>query len=119
MNRAVVNLFSIGLLLVGTSKPAMSQRSLSATYDNSRQVKLQGVVTRIDWVNPSAFFFVEVHDSTGTVANWAVEVGNLLDLERDGWKSSSLHIGDQVTVDAIAARGERRQASAKSVMLTK
>ena len=119
MNRAVVNFFSIGLLLICTSEPAMSQRSFSAIYDSSRQVKLQGVVTRIDWVNPSAFFFIDVHDSTGTAANWAVEVGSPLDLERDGWKSSSLHIGDQVTVDAIAARGETRQASAKSVMLTK
>ena len=119
MNRAVVNLFSIGLLLICTSESATSQRSFSAIYDSSRQVKFQGVVTRIDWVNPSAFFFVDVHDSTGTVANWAVEVGNPLDLERDGWKSNSLHIGDQVSVDAIAARGETRQASAKSVMLTK
>ena len=118
MNRAVVNLFSIGLLLICTSESATSQRSFSAIYDSSRQVKFQGVVTRIDWVNPSAFFFVDVHDSTGTVANWAVEVGNPLDRNamagnriRSYWRSSD--------VDAIAARGETRQASAKSVMLTK
>jgi hypothetical protein len=118
-NRAAVPILLIGLLIALGGKPAMSQRSFSTAYDNGRQVKLQGFVTRIDWVNPSAFFLVDVNDSAGTVTTWAVEIGNPLELERDGWKSNAIHIGDQVTVDGIAARGEARQASAKSVVLTK
>src|SRR5215831_14715051 len=118
MNRAAPA-FLMGLLIALAPRPAMSQRSFSTTYDSARQVKLQGVVTRVDWVNPSAFFLVNVNDSAGTATTWAVEIGNPLDLERDGWKSNALHIGDQVTVDGVAARGEARQASAKSVVLTK
>jgi hypothetical protein len=106
----------IGFISVTTG---LAQRSFSTAYDSSRQVALQGVVTRIDWVNPNAFFFVDVRDASGTVTNWAVEFGNPLELERDGWKPSALHIGDQVTVDGIPTRGETRQASAKSVVLTK
>jgi hypothetical protein len=79
---------------------------------------LQGVVTRIDWVTPSAFFFLDVRDATGTVANWAVEIGNPIELERDGWKRSTLQIGDTVAVDGLPARSEARQASAKSVTRT-
>jgi hypothetical protein len=119
MNRAALNALSIGLLIALAGKPAMAQRSFSMTYDSSRQVRLQGVVTKIDWVNPNAFFFVDVRDSAGIVTSWAVDLGSLLDLDRDGWKSSTLHIGDQVTVDGIPARGETRQTSAKSVVLTK
>src|ERR1700674_3694659 len=84
----------------------MSGQSLSAAYDSSRQVKLQGPVTRIDWVNPHAFLFMDVKDAAGTVMNWAVEFGNPLDLEKDGWKRSALHIGDLVTVEGIPARTE-------------
>jgi len=119
MNRAALNALSIGLLIALAGEPALPQRSFSTAYDSGRQVKLQGVVTRIDWVNPSAFFLMDVRDPAGTFTTWAVEIGNPLELERDGWKSNGLHIGDQVTVDGIAARGETRQASAKSVVLTK
>ena len=49
--------------------PVLSQSSFSATYDSSRQVKMQGIVTRIDWVTPNAFFFIDVRDATDTVAN--------------------------------------------------
>jgi hypothetical protein len=89
----------------------------SLGYDNTRQMTLHGSVTRVDWVNPRAYFFVNVRDPQGTVANWAVDFGNPLDLEKDGWKRSVLHIGDIVTVDAVPARGSSRRALAKSVVL--
>src|SRR5438477_5202188 len=104
------------LFVFAITVPVSSQPPFSATYDSSRQVKLQGPVTRIDWVNPHAFFFIDVRDATGTIANWAVEFGNPLDLERDGWKRSALHIGDVATVEGIPAR-VARQAFAKSVVV--
>ena len=70
-------------------------------------------------MNPSAFFSMNVRDATGTVAPWAVEIGNPLDLQKDGWKSTALHIGDMVTVEGIPARGPRRQAMATSVVLAR
>ena len=85
-------------------------------YDAERQVRLEGPVTRIDWVNPRAFLFIDVRDASGVVANWAVEFGNPIDLERGKWTRSSLRIGDVVTVDASPARGPSRQALARSVV---
>jgi hypothetical protein len=82
-------------------------------------VKLQGVVTRVEWVNPNAFLFIDVKDATGTVTNWGIQFGNPLELERSGWKQTALHIGDAVTVEGTPARGVTRQANAKSVVLTK
>lgn len=96
---------------------AWGESAPSAIYDSTRQVTLHGAVTRMDWVNPRAFFFVNVKDSSGTVTNWAVDFGNPLDMEKDGWKSSMLHIGDIVTVQGVPARGSGRQALAKSVVL--
>ena len=102
-----------GTLLLCAQAPSV------ATYDNARRVTLKGPVTRIDWVNPRAFFFVNVADTGGGVTNWAVEFGNPLDLEKDGWKRTSLGIGDVVSVEAIPARGEAKQAFATSVSLAR
>src|ERR1700676_5038897 len=98
---------------------ASGETAPSSAYDGTRQVKLHGAVTRIDWVNPRAYLFVNVRDSGGTITNWAVEFGNPLDLEKDGWKRSALHIGDVVTVEGSPARTEARRALAKSVTLTR
>jgi len=110
---------AVGLAILMAGVSVVAQQPFSATYDTGRQVKLDGIVTRIDWVNPNAYLFIDVRDAAGTITNWAVEFGNPLDLERDGWKRSSLRIGDAVTVDGNPARGENRQAFAKSVVLTR
>ena len=92
-----------------------AQRAASAVYDTERQIRFEGIVTRIDWVNPRAFFFVDVRDGD-VVANWAVEFGNPIELERNRWKRSALHIGDIVTVDATPARDVTRQVLARTVV---
>ena len=94
-----------------------AQGPASSTYDRERKLKLEGPVTRLEWVNPRAFVFIDVRDPAGTFTNWAVEIGNPLDLERDGWKRSTLKIGDVVTVEGMPARGQKRQAAATSVVL--
>jgi len=101
------------------SAPAFAQSGFSATYDPGRTIKLSGPVTRIEWANPHAFVYVNVRDTAGTITNWAVEIGNPLDLEDSGWKSSAVHIGDILNVDGILTRDETRQAFAKSVTLAR
>jgi hypothetical protein len=105
--------------MIAVTASAYAQSGSSATYDNSRPVKFSGAVTRIEWVNPHAFIFVNVKDAAGTIVNWAVEIGNPLDLEQDGWKPAALRIGDIVNIDAVLARNEKRQALARSVILAR
>src|SRR5215831_4370441 len=109
--------FAVSGILLATA--AYGQSGFSAAYDNGRQVKLKGAITRIEWTNPHAFLFIDVQDSAGTMANWAVEIGNPLDLEDAGWKPTAVHIGDIVNVDGIPARGDGKQAFAKSVTLAR
>jgi len=114
-----LEILAVIAVIVLSAVAALAQRAPSANYESDKKVKLAGVVTRIDWVNPSAFIFVNVKDSTGTISNWAVEIGNPLELQKDGWKWNTLHIGDTVTVEGVPARGPRRQALATSVVLSK
>ncbi|MBV8844355.1 MAG: hypothetical protein JO307_16230 [Bryobacterales bacterium] len=107
---------SLGL---AASVPVAAQDAFSATYDNTRQVTLKGPITRIEWANPHAYVFLNVAGADKIVENWAVQIGNPLDLERDGWKRSTVKIGDVVTVDGYPARGDALQAFAKSVTLAR
>src|SRR5690348_1739728 len=90
--QAVFTVFSLSFLAAAL---AFAQQTTPATYETARKVTLKGTVTRIEWTNPRAYIFLNVDDA-GTVTNWAVEIGNPLDLEKDGWKSDSVKIGDSV-----------------------
>ncbi len=90
-------------------------QAVLAPYEPTQQLKLKGPVTRIEWVNPRAYVFVNSTDSTGTTTSWAIDIGNPLELERSGWKSDTLHTGDIVTVDANPARAQQLRALAKSI----
>ena len=102
------------VIAVLTAAGLYAQLPFAATYDADRTLRLQGAVTRIDWVNPRAYIFV---DSNG--ANWAVEIGNPLELEASGWAGNRLHVGDVVAVEANPARGQAKTAFANSITLTR
>ena len=97
--------------------PSSAQHAFSATYDTQRQITLQGAVTRVEWVTPRAYIFVDVPAGDGTVANWAIEVGSPIELEAAGWTRRALSIGDAVRVEGVPARGASRQVFARSVVL--
>ena len=119
MNRTGTCVLIVGFGMLWSTAAASAQDEFAATYDSDRQVTLKGAVTKIDWVNPHAYFFINVRDPEGTITNWAVEFGNPLDLEKSGWKRNSLRIGDMVTVEGLPARGQSKQAFAKSVTLAR
>jgi hypothetical protein len=105
--------------LLASAVATSAQRPFVATYDSSRQVKVEGAVTRIEWVNPRAFLFVDVRDATGTVTNWAIDIGNPLELESRNWRRSAVRIGDIVRIDGVPAHGAAAQMSAKAIVLTR
>ena len=93
----------------------VAQRPHSTTYDDARRVTVQGPVTRIEWATPHAFIFVDMRDATGVVRNWAVEIGDLVDLAAHGWKATAVRVGDVVTVEGVPARGDVTQVLATTV----
>jgi hypothetical protein len=106
----------VALAFLFVAHAAQAQNGFSAAYDASRQIKLSGPVTQIQWVNPHAFVFINHRDASGIVTNWAVEIGNPLDLEHAGWKSTTVKIGDVLTVNGVPVRGQAHRAFAKTVI---
>ena len=104
-----------GLLLAAL--PILAHHSFAAEYDASKPIKITGTVTKMEWMNPHARFYVDVKDNDGKVTNWNFELGAIPVLLKQGWKRDSLKAGDQVTVEGSLAKDGSKTANARSVVL--
>jgi hypothetical protein len=102
--------------LLGTA-PLFAHHSFAAEFDGSKKVELTGVVTKVDWVNPHAYIYVDVKSPDGTVVNWALETGAPNMLYRQGWRKDDLKVGDTVKLDAFPAKDGSHTAAARQVVL--
>jgi hypothetical protein len=84
--------------------PLAAHHNANAKYDPNKPITLKGKVTKVEWMNPHIYFYMDAADQSGKVFNWAVEGATPNQLYRRGWKRDSLKVGDLVTVEAVMAR---------------
>ena len=106
-----------GIGLAVASAPAIAHHSFAAEYDANKPITLKGAVTRIEWTNPHARFYIDVKDDKGTVTNWNLELASPNVLTRQGWTRKSLEVGDQITVEGSLAKDGSKMANARIVTL--
>jgi len=104
-----------GLMLAAV--PMLAHHSFSAEYDRSKSVTLKGTVTKVEWMNPHARFYVDVKDDKGATTNWEFELGSPNGLMRSGWTRNSLKQGDVITVAGSLAKDGSHLANAQSVTM--
>ena len=114
--------FKIAAVLVGVGlllavRPIVAHHAFAAEFDADKPVTLTGTVTKIEWTNPHTWFYIDVKDQTGKVANWGLEMGSPNGLMRNGWTRNSMKIGHEVTVEASRARDGSNHANARVVIL--
>ena len=118
MNRVLTCFLIVGWLLLSTDRVA-AHHSFAAEFDANKPVQLTGTVTKVEWMNPHTFFYMDVKDPAGgKIVNWALEMGSPNGLAREGWSRTSLKVGDIVTVDGSRAKDGSHKANAKSVYFT-
>src|ERR1051325_5076203 len=104
-----------GLLIPVTS--AFAHHAFAAEYDEKKPITLTGTVTKVEWMNPHVFFYIDVKDADGKVTNWRGEGGNLSTLMRRGWRKDSLKVGETITVEGSLAKNGQPLVNARSVTL--
>jgi DNA/RNA endonuclease YhcR with UshA esterase domain len=99
--------------------PALAHHAFAAEYDAKKPVKLTGTVTKLEWLNPHTWFYIDVKDDTGKVTNWGFEMGSPNILLRAGWTRNSMNPGDVVTVEGSRAKDGSNNANVKAVTLAR
>ena len=94
---------------------AAAHHSFSAEFDRNLPISVTGTVTKVEWMNPHVYFYINVRDANGKVTNWALEMGAPSGLQRQGWTRNTLQVGDQVKVEATLARNGTPLANARNV----
>ena len=100
------------------SQTLLAHHSFAAQYDRNKPATLTGPVTKIDWINPHARFFMDVKDAAGKVVNWEVELAAPAMLIRRGWTRSDLKVGENVTVNGSLAKDGSSLLNATNVTLS-
>ena len=87
-----------------SASPVAAHHGFSVEFDDSKPVTLTGVVTRMEFMNPHIYFYLDVKDANGKVVNWAFEGSPPNILYRQGWRKDTVKPGDVVTAKGFRAR---------------
>jgi hypothetical protein len=112
-----VALAGLGLLAVLTAKPVVAHHAFNAEFDAKRPVKFKGTVTKMVWVNPHAWIYVDVKKADGSVEEWMVEAGTPNTLFRRGFTKQSLLAGTEITVDGYQSKDGSLRMNGRDVTL--
>jgi hypothetical protein len=110
---------TLGVLIAGAAllAPAFGHHSFAAEFDEKQPIALKGTVTKVEWMNPHAHFYIDVTDQNGKVVSWDLELGSPNVLQREGWKRSSLKEGDVVIVQGSRSKDGSNLVNARAVTL--
>jgi len=103
------------LLTVGVA--ANAHHSFAAVFDSEVPVEKSGSVTKVEWMNPHAWIYIDVEGEGGEVVNWAFELGSPNGLIRRGWSRKSVQVGDLISIAGYQARDGSNRGNVKSIVL--
>ena len=111
--------FALALIVAAAlTTPLWAHHSFAAEYDSKKPVNLKGAVTKVEWMNPHVYFYIDVRDEqTGKITSWAFEMGAPAVIQRNGWTRNSMKIGDLVIVDGSQAKDGSPHGNARSVIM--
>ena len=111
--RVCALVFTFGVLAGGT---VFAHHSFTAEYDSKAPVTLKGTISKMEWVNPHAWLYINVKGADGKTVSWALEFGGANSLYKRGWRRDDLPAGTEVTVKGFRARNGKPIAAADDVV---
>ena len=104
---------SLGMLV--SAAPVWAHHAFAAEFDSSKPIKLQGTVTKMEWINPHAWIHIDVKNPDGTVTSWMIEGGSPNSLLRRGFTKHSLEPGTQIVVEGYQAKDGANRANGRDL----
>ncbi len=117
MRRNTFRLLAAAVGFLCATAPLFAHHSFTAQYDRNKPIKFTGTVTKVEWMNPHIYYYVDVKDQSGKVMSYAVEGGTPNSLYRQGWRKDSLKVGDTVTVEGFQAKNGSNHINGRNVTL--
>ena len=115
--RRTVAVIAAGVGLLMAAAPAIAHHAFAAEFDAKRPIKLQGTVTKMEWINPHAWIHVDVKKPDGKVESWMIEGGTPNTLLRRGFTKNSLLPGTEILVDGYQAKDGSLRANGRDLTL--
>jgi len=117
MRKEPIPVLFAAIVLAAVTLPALAHHSVSAEFNGTQRIQLSGTVTKVTWLNPHTFFYVDAKDpKTGTTVNWSCELGSPQMLGTLGWTRSTLRVGMMVNFTGILARDGSRKVIARNIV---
>ena len=115
------NIFlTLGTLCLAAA-PLAAHHSVQAQFDLEKPIQLNGTVTKVEWINPHSYLFIDVKDASGKVKKWAFEMAGPGALRRAGLSRADrggLKPGDAITVNGVLAKDGTDSGLVKTITMS-
>ena len=115
--RSKLTIAVAGAILLLAAVPALAHHAFSSEFDVKKPIHFTGVITKVELVNPHAWFHVDVTGPDGKVTSWMIEAGTPNVLLRRGFTKNSVPVGTQVVVDGFQAKDGSSKGSGRDLTL--
>ena len=117
MRKLLLTMAAISLVLAAAA-PVLAHHAFAAEFDAAAPVTLRGTVTKMEWINPHSWIYIDVKEPDGKVTSWMIEAGAPNALLRRGFNRDSLPPGTEILVEGYQAKSGAKRANGRDITFT-